>query len=472
MITACRVSRIHVSTLFSTLLVGLLLGVAVEMGAAAQPATTRAWQAVYRGSLVPRKEEEGNDPQPFTLQLMLTQRDTNQWQLDWLLKESGRAQWPWPSQFGTLTWQDQDKPVATAPANGESAGPSLLHPHDERQSTVRFPGLLIAGGSRLASGQSWQVGKDIYRVAGSEKVSERACWKVTVTNNYGLQRTLWVEKGQPLVLAGDSRVVLGQGKEHRLQFAMAEHRPLTTEMQKQVRQAFDTMVQLREKLQVKPGNKQYAWTDKQLKILRETLPGIRRSLRDTPLFEIAQLATQDVSKQKNRKITIAAITKRTMGKQLSSLPLQSLKGKPFPEDGLENSVVVLHFWEYRDKPLEAPYGQVGYLDFLYQKYHKQGLKVYGVASDLRLADPEQRPGAIRGVKRLVEFMNLSYPVMADSAGYLQRLGDPRAAEARLPLFVVLDRQSKVIHYHVGYYEVQRDRGLETLDTVVKKALGK
>jgi len=309
-------------------------------------------------------------------------------------------------------------------------------------------------------------------VTGSEKVSERTCWKVTVSNNYGLQRTLWVEKGQPLVLAGDSRVVLGQGKEHRLQFAMAEHRPLTTEMQEQVRQAFDTMVQLREKLQVKPGSKQYSWTDEQLKILRETLPGIRRSLRDTPLFEIAQLATQDVSKQKNRKVTMAAITKRTMGKQLSSLPLQSLKGKPFPEDGLKKSVVVLHFWEYRDKPLEAPYGQVGYLDFLYQKYQKQGLKVYGVASDLRLADPAQRSAVIRGVKRLVEFMNLSYPVMADSAGYLQRLGDPRAAEARLPLFVVLDRESKVIHYHVGYYEVQRDRGLEALDTVVKKALGK
>ena len=470
MITAYRMSRIRVSTLFLALLIGLLLGAGEGLVTAAQPAAVKAWKTVYRGSLVPRKEEEGNDPQPFTLQLMLTQLEANQWQLDWLLKESGRAQWPWPSQFGTLTWKDQGDAAATA--NSEPAGPSLLHPHDERHSMVRFPGLLIAGGSRLGNGQSWQVGKDTYRVTGSEKVSGRSCWEITVSNNYGLQRTLWVEKGQPLVLAGDSRVVLGQGKEHRLQFAMAEHRPLTAEMQKQARQAFDTMVQLREKLQVKPGNKQYVWTDEQLKVLRETLPVIRRSLRDTPLFEIAQLATQDVSKQKDRKVTIAAITKRTMGKQLNSLPLQSLKGKPFPEDGLKNSVVVLHFWEYRDKPLEAPYGQVGYLDFLYQKYQKQGLKVYGVASDLRLADPEQRSAAIRGVKRLVEFMNLSYPVMADSAGYLQRLGDPRAAEARLPLFVVLDRESKVIHYHVGFYEVQRDRGLEALDTVVKKALGK
>ncbi|MCP3690824.1 MAG: hypothetical protein GY917_01405, partial [Planctomycetaceae bacterium] len=140
MITACRMSRIRVSALFSALLVGLLLGAGEGLVAAAQPAAVKAWQTVYRGSLVPRKEEEGNDPQPFTLQLMLTQLDANQWQLDWLLKESGRAQWPWPSQFGTLTWKDQGD--AAAAVNSDSAGPSLLHPHDERQSVVRFPGLL------------------------------------------------------------------------------------------------------------------------------------------------------------------------------------------------------------------------------------------------------------------------------------------------------------------------------------------
>ena len=95
-----------------------------------------------------------------------------------------------------------------------------------------------------------------------------------------------------------------------------------------------------------------------------------------------------------------------------------------------------------------------------------------MAADLRLANAEQRPTAIRGIKRLVEFMNLSYPVMMDSEGAMQRLGDPRAADAKLPLFLVLDRNSKVLHYHVGHYEVERDRGLAELDAVVKKALGK
>ena len=449
------------------ILLGLaLLCLVAEPSWALEPGADSAWHATYRGSLVPRKEEEGNSPQPFTLQVVVSRDAAKQWQLDWTLQESGRAQWPWPSQYGSLAWQDG------AAVAAKTMGPGLLHPHDERKSIVRFPSLFVNGGASLKAGQSWQEGKNTLRVAKSAKILDRSCWEITVSNSYGLQRTLWVEKGQPLVLGGDSRVVLGQGKEHRLQFALTELRPLDKPALQQLRQAFGTMAQLRERLKIKPGDTQYDWSDEQLKLLRESLPKIRRDLRETPLFQVAQLATQDASDQKDRKVTIAAITKRIMGQEIDELKIQGLKGEPFPKDGLKDAVVVLHFWEYRDKPLTAPYGQVGYLDFLYQKYQKEGLKIYGVASDLRLADAQQRPAAIRGIKRLVEFMNLSYPVMADSAGTLQRLGDPRAADAKLPLFLVLDRDSKVIHYHVGHYEVQRDRGLAALDAVVKKALGK
>ena len=463
---ACRLFQDYFSWSGSILLGLALLSLCRGPGLAAEPAAETAWQATYRGSLVPQKEEDGNSPQPFTLQVVVSQLAAKQWQLDWALQESGRAQWPWPSQYGSLTWQDG------AAVEARSSGPGLLHPHDERKSIVRFPSFFVTGSDTLKAGQSWQEGKNTFRVAKMAKILDRPCWQVTVSNNYGLQQTLWVEKGQPLVLGGDSRVVLGQGKEHRLQFELTKLRPLNKTGLQQLRQAFDTMAQLRDQLEVKPGNTQYDWSDEQLKLLRELLPRIRQKLRGTPLFQVAQLATQDASDQKDRKLTIAAITKRIMGKEISELKVQGLKGEPFPKDGLKDAVVVLHFWEYRDKPLVAPYGQVGYLDFLYQKYQKQGLKIYGVAADLRLADAQQRPAAIRGIKKLVEFMNLSYPVMVDSAGTLERLGDPRAAEAKLPLFLVLDRNSKVIHYHVGYYQVQRDRGLEALDTVVKKALGK
>ena len=139
-----------------------------------------------------------------------------------------------------------------------------------------------------------------------------------------------------------------------------------------MRQAFDAMGRLRQELEIKPGNAEYDWSDKKLKLLRESLPGIRRDVRDTPLFAVAQLATQDTSDQKDRKMSLATITKRIMGREISELKVQGLRGELFPKDGLKDAVVVLHFWEYRDKPLTAPYGQVGYLDFLYQSTKNRG----------------------------------------------------------------------------------------------------
>jgi hypothetical protein len=35
---------------------------------------------------------------------------------------------------------------------------------------------------------------------------------------------------------------------------------------------------------------------------------------------------------------------------------------------------------------------------------------------------------------------------------------------------VLDKQGKIVHYHVGFYEIDRDRGLRELDAEVVKAL--
>ena len=67
-------------------------------------------------------------------------------------------------------------------------------------------------------------------------------------------------------------------------------------------------------------------------------------------------------------------------------------------------------------------------------------------------------------------MNLTYSIVGDSNGFISRVGDPRKAGAKLPLFVVLDADGKIVHYHAGYYEVDRVLGLKALDDVVAKAL--
>lgn len=53
-------------------------------------------------------------------------------------------------------------------------------------------------------------------------------------------------------------------------------------------------------------------------------------------------------------------------------------------------MVVLHFWTYRDAPLEEPYGQVGYLDFLYRK-RSDAATVIGVHVDEK--PPMKKPAA-------------------------------------------------------------------------------
>jgi hypothetical protein len=100
------------------------------------------------------------------------------------------------------------------------------------------------------------------------------------------------------------------------------------------------------------------------------------------------------------------------------------------------------------------------------------VKVYGVAVDGRLADPAERGQALRGIRKLKAFMNLSYPILLDSGGLIRNFGDPRPAGAELPLFIVIGPDGRIAHYHAGTYTVDRNEGLRELSTAVTKALGK
>ena len=67
---------------------------------------------------------------------------------------------------------------------------------------------------------------------------------------------------------------------------------------------------------------------------------------------------------------------------------------------------------------------------------------------------------------MVDFMNLSYDVTIDDGTLLNRFGDPRAVGAKLPLWVVIAPDGKVVHYYAGFHTFERRRGLKALDDVV------
>jgi hypothetical protein len=159
-----------------------------------------------------------------------------------------------------------------------------------------------------------------------------------------------------------------------------------------------------------------------------------------------------------------------VGKSLTDLKLKDLKltdvaGKELTAETWKDKTLVLHFWEYRDAPLEEPYGQVGYLDFASRKLAGKAV-VIGVNVDERLERADSRRAAIAAAKRLKAFMNLSYDIALDDGALIKQFGDPRSAGGKLPLFVVISPQGKIISYHAGLYDIKPEQGLKELEASI------
>jgi peroxiredoxin len=154
------------------------------------------------------------------------------------------------------------------------------------------------------------------------------------------------------------------------------------------------------------------------------------------------------------------------GKAAPAIRLKTLEGEAVPAADLAGKIVLLHFWTYQGDPFPPePYGQVGFLDYLYHRRNKLGLRVYGVAIDSKSADRGQLPAVARSVRKLQSFMNLTYPVVVDD-GTLEKLGDPERVGAKLPLWVLIDPKGTVVQYKVGNYVIKADEGLSQLDQAI------
>jgi hypothetical protein len=200
--------------------------------------------------------------------------------------------------------------------------------------------------------------------------------------------------------------------------------------------------------------------------VKSALPALADASAGSPLAAIAAVADRDSKGQKNRAGAVAALRDGALGQPLGKVELAELGGKAITDADLAGKVVVLHFWEYRDTPLEEPYGQTGYLDFLSRKHSAGGVLVYGVNVDPRLGDEETRRGSIAAARRLKTFMNLSFPILLDDGALLKRLGDPRQGGGKLPLFLVIGKDGKIAEYRAGLYDVQANTGLAELDAVI------
>lgn len=434
---------------------------AVVMGAA--PELDRGTLVTVRGTFEADKGEPSETRKSFELSYLVAETEARGATLLWTLEEEGRGGWLWPDRFGRVQF------VGATPV--EAMLPALLYERASGRSVVPLVGPLFYPPEPLRDGLAWVADGLDYEVRGTERVSDRDVWVVAVRNRFGHKRTLWVDQQSPWILRLAETVFIGQGEQHALQYEVVATRAFTGTDLDQAVAAFDALSQVRDKSGRKPREELPEWTTEQLARLREQLPPVAAKLAAGHLAPIVQAAERDVKEQRGRAGAVAALEEKAIGRELEEVVWLDTAGQEFDLARLKGKVTVLHFWEYRDAPLEEPYGQVAYLDFLFRETDRESLQVFGVNVDPRLRDPDTHRSATASAKKLVSFMNLSYPVLSDTGNALGRLGDPREAGAKLPLFLILDRDAKVAHYHVGFYEVDRLQGLTELRGAVNKALG-
>lgn len=408
------------------------------------PSAAAAELLTFRGHFAPVKEEEGaSADKAFTVQVVRDEERSA-----WTLVESGRGAWPWTERFGI------------------DGGPALLYDRGDGFSTVPLSSFFMRQ-PNLASGSQWQLAGLTYRVLGDERFQGADVWQVAASDDYGPKRSMLVCKEDGCIVKADDRVIIGRGDECKLQWELIERKSLNEKATAEMLSGFEALSALRSKLGLTPQTREVKWSVEQRKLLADGLPALVAQTKEGPLVSVLQAAEKDVQTQESRSDGVAALRDKALGKELTKFSLSGSGGEKLTSEDLKGSVTVLHFWDYRDAPLEEPYGQVGYLDFLARQ--NKGVKVFGVMVDDRLADSTSRGQALASARKVKAFMNLSYPVLLDEAALLAQVGDPRTTGAKLPLFVVIGKDGKVAHYHSGFYEVKRDQGLAELTAAIEAA---
>jgi peroxiredoxin len=417
----------------------------------------------FQGSLTPRRGESLEAVKTFQLTIV-THAGAPRGTTHWLLQEKLNGRLDWPDHLGTV--QDAAGPTADSP------GPALLLERPDGKFIVPLLWPQLGSDCPLRDQGSWQDGKLEYQVVGREQKGDSQLWRVEARSGLGLRRRMLVDSNDRIVRHSQETVFIGQGEEFELVYQLQRSEPIPAgESRESLERGFSALHELRDRLQRPPRSVDLPWTVAQLTMIREQKSTLAPWREHAVLGPVVQSIEQESRRERDRAGALATLREKAIGKEQSLFGLKDAQAKPIALDQLAGQVVVLHFWEYKDAPLVEPYGQVGYVDFLYRKPRDGKLRVFGVVVDSRWADESTRRPVIASAQKLTNFMNLSYPLLFDDGKVLQQFGDPRPAGSKLPLFVVIGRDGKIVEYHAGPYEVTRDRGIEELEKIVTKAMG-
>ncbi len=440
----------------------LPLAVLVVVSASVSVAAEESLVLRYRGSLA--DAGRGTTRQPtkrFDLLCIVDRPDKQHATVHYVVEETPPVALPWPVRFGTLRIDSE-----AGRLDGPPMRVLLRHETSQRAVVIRPP--VFEFQTQLRPGGKWTSGKQGYVVADKEKVSDRTCWKVEVTTVFGRFRTVWVDANDGLVVRLRERVFISGGVPYSLELDLDSTRSLDEAARRQLDAPLATLASIQSALERDVDDLKPELSREQLAAVHDLAERLLQQANKTLLEDLAADIRRDILVQTNRARSLDELAQKTVGKPAPEFELPLLDGQSIASKNLAGRVVVLHFWEYRHEPLEEPYGQVGYLDFLNQNNSRRKLDVavLGIAVDRGLADPNEAPAIRRSVRKLKEFMNLSFPIALDSGTTIRKFGDPRVLEGRLPLWIVIGADGRIVHYKAGHYQVDPNKGLTELQSIV------
>ncbi len=422
-----------------------------------------AFDVRYTGALT-RVTRPGEEPagRKFGVYFAVGPRGGQERRVGFAIDNQGAGATPWSGRIGEIALTGDDRPAGPG-------GPTLLYTHNGVPQVVALPLPLPPLAGDLKVGAKWSEGRAAWEVVREQKVLERNCWQFEGSTGQGAPRSAWFDAKDRFLVAYEQQVILGEGVEYTLTLQLATTTPLDEARFAQIATPLRKLLDLEKQFRPASGPATEL-TEADLNAVSAAMPAIEREAKDTPLAGVTSAIAKEVKLQLRRADELQKLAARFVGSSAPALVFKPLDGPALDRGTLQGKIVVLHFWEYQGEPLVEPYGQVGYLEFLYGKRRKLGVQVLGVAVDGRLRDAQTAPLAARSVRKLKSFMNLEYPIVGDDGTLLEKFGDPRQAGAKLPLWVVIGPDGKIAHYASGYYPVNADEGLRELDAAVIKLI--
>ncbi len=411
--------------------------------------------AAYAGSLIQPGEGDGQILRRFEAQLLISGGSHFFQVID-----DARGGCPWPDSYG------QCGPSVSL----DQVQPHLVYNYDGTVYLIGLPPLLVSLPKDIEPDKVWeQAGWQLTAIE-QRTLDNYPAWIIEARERRGRRQTLTVDAPTGLTLRAETEVFMGQGEQFHLSLARSSVKTLDPAVSTQVEELQKQLMSLQATLKRRPDAHQSELSERQISDVVSAIEPLTVLAKGTPLQALVKQIRTDAEQQQKRLQSVATRANALMNSDAPAFSLNLVSGEKLDSASLKGKTVILHFWDYRDAPLSEPYGQTGYLEFLFNQKKKMNVQVVGVSTNPDLQVAENVARGRRSARKLSEFMNLSYPIGHDDGSLLQAFGDPRDSKGQLPLWVVLSPKGSVAHYHAGFYEVDATQGLKELEAVLTELI--